>query len=204
MERIKCRFDFSPVAKVRLIPVMSRFPVNHVRFNGRLSQAFHTGKAIPQGSPLSPYVCCVYVSDIFATPLRYTRPVRQVVSSYVDDSVIHVAPDHGKHTMSIMEEIFKDCDRIGRLRGMGFSMINTKWIGFGDRVWDAMIVNGVSLEPMEELRVLCFYFNVANNFSSHVNYWLGRGLMVRRRIGALGRRFGRSGGIDAFGIFRLI
>jgi len=42
-----------------------------------------------------------------------------------------------------------------------------------------------------------------NNFSSHVKYWLERGLGVRRRISALGRRFGGTGGIGAWETFRL-
>jgi len=182
----------------------SRCRTVRFKFNGRLSKELYTSKGIPQCSPLSPYLFGVYVADIFAARLRYTPTIRQLVSSYVDDGVILVATNDREQTMCIVEEVFKNCDRIGMFRGMGFSTIKTKRIGFGDRACDARIINGVLLEPVEELRVLCFYFNIANNFSSHVKYWLGRGLMMRRRIGAFGRRFGGSGGIDAFGIFRLI
>jgi len=39
--------------------------------------------------------------------------------------------------------------------------------------------------------------------SSHVSYWLERGLGVRKRISALGRRFGSDGGLDAWCTYRL-
>jgi len=175
------------------------------KFNGRLSKEYHTTLGIPQGSPLSPYLFAVYVADILKPRLRYTPTVRHVVTSYVDDGVILVATNNQEYTKDIIRGLFDDCDRIGRERGMGFSLIKTKWIGFGDRPWSDMGINGVMLAPVSELRVLGYYFNIANNFHSHVQYWLRRGLDVRKRISALGRRFGGcGGGIDAFGIFRLI
>jgi len=50
---------------------------------------------------------------------------------------------------------------------------------------------------VEDLRVLGYRFNGFLNMSSHVSYWLERGLGVRRRISGLGRRFGSDGGLDA-------
>ena len=62
---------------------------------------------------------------------------------------------------------------------------------------------GNVLEPVTALRVLGYQFNIFNNFSAHVLYWLERGLGVRNRISALGRRFG-EGALDAWGTYRLI
>jgi len=64
-------------------------------------------------------------------------------------------------------------------------------------------IDGEILTPVEDLRVLGYRFNVFLNMSSHVSYWLERGLGVRRRISALGRRFGRDGGLDAWCTYRL-
>jgi len=59
------------------------------------------------------------------------------------------------------------------------------------------------LEAVDDLRVLGFRFNMYGNFSAHVDYWLKRGLEVRGRISAMGRRFG-EGAILAWGTHRLI
>jgi len=173
------------------------------KFNGRLSKEFFTTRGIPQGSPLSPFLFAIYVADIFRPRIRYTPAVRQVVTSYVDDGVILVATRHRSDTINHIKEIFNNCDRIGRARSMGFSVIKTKWIGFGDTNWGSIDINGIKLEPEEELRILGFYFNVTNNFSSHIRYWLKRGLEVRGRIASMGRRFGDDAGMDAFGTWRL-
>jgi len=126
-----------------------------------------------------------------------------VVSSFVDDGVILVASDSRDLTRYTMTELFKDCDRIARGRKMGFSAIKTKWIGFGGTTWEDLNIDGELLTPVEDLRVLGYRFNVFLNMSSHVSYWLDRGLGVRRRISALGRRFGSDGGLDAWCTYRL-
>ena len=66
-----------------------------------------------------------------------------------------------------------------------------------------MDIDGEILTPVEDLRVLGYRFNVFLNMSSHVSYWLERGLGVRRRISAFGRRFGSDGGLDAWCTYRL-
>jgi len=58
--------------------------------------------------------------------------------------------------------------------------------------------DGEMLKLGEDLRVLGYRFNVFLNMSSHVSYWLDRGLGVRRRISTLGRRFGSDGGLDGW------
>ena len=77
-----------------------------------------------------------------------------------------------------MAELFKDCDRIAKGRKMGFSAIKTKWIGFGGTRWEDLDIDGELLTPVEDLRVLGYRFNVFLNMSSHVSYWLERGLGV--------------------------
>jgi len=126
-----------------------------------------------------------------------------VISSYVDDVVIIVASDSRDLTRYTMAELFKDYDRVARGRRMGFSAIKTKWIGFGGTAWGDLDIDGEMLTPVEDLRVLDYRFNVFLNMSSHVSYWLERGLGVRRRISELGRRFGSDGGLHAWCTYRL-
>ncbi|RPB04414.1 hypothetical protein L873DRAFT_1799270 [Choiromyces venosus 120613-1] len=72
---------------------------------------------------------------------------------------------------------------------MGFSAIKTRWIGFGDDDWDAMMLRDTLLPPVKDLRILGYRFNRHLNWSAHVRYSLGRSLQARHRISALTRRF---------------
>jgi len=173
------------------------------RFNGRISKPYCVNCGISQGSPLYPILFGAYVADIFEPRLRYSPSVRTVVSSYVDDGVILVASDSRDLTRYTMTEFLKDCDRIARGSKMAFSTIKTKWISFGGTTWEDLDIDGELLTPVEDLRVFGYRFNVFLNMSSHVSYWLERGLCVRRRISALGRRFGSDGGLDASCTYRL-
>lgn len=172
------------------------------RFNGRVSKIYHLNKGIPQGSPLSPFLFGAYIADIFTPRMRYGPSLHQLVVSYVDDAAIMVAADSRTMAVAALTETFEDCRRIAGARGMGFSVIKTKWIGFGDCAWDGMEIDGHCLMPEASLQVLGFYFNMYNNFSCHVKYWLERGLGVRRRIMAMGRRFG-EGALGAYGTLEL-
>jgi len=69
-----------------------------------------------------------------------------------------------------MAELFNDCDRMARGRNMGFSVIKTKWIGFGGTTWEDLNIGEEILTPVEDLRVLGYRFNVFLNTSSHVSY----------------------------------
>jgi len=201
-----CDFLAARECPANLILWVRRWAGNRVvrfRFNGRVSKPYFVNCGIPQGSPLSPFLFGAYVADIFEPRLRYSPSVRTVISSFVDDGVILVASDSRDLTRYTMEELFMDCDRIAKGRNMGFSAIKTKWIGFGGTAWEDLDIDGELLTPVEDLRVLGYRFNVFLNMSSHVSYWLDRGLGVRRRISALGRRFGSDGGLDAWCTYRL-
>ena len=173
------------------------------RFNGRISKVYHTSKGLPQGSPLSPFLFRAYVADIMRPRMIYTPSMRRIVSSYVDDEVVLVAADTRDCARDMLVDTYRDCCRVASGRGMGFSVLKTKWIGFGGK-WDALEWDGHVSEPVEDLRVLGFRFNMYANFTAHVDYWLKRGLGVRARIGALGRRFGGVGGLGAWETLRLI
>jgi len=168
------------------------------RFNGRVSRDYGIERGVPQGSPLSPFLFGAYVADVLAPRIRYGPSVRTIVSSYVDDGVIAVAADSRELACSTGIELFTDCSRIASLRGLGFSALKTEWIGIGDVAWDPIDLQGLRLAPVDDLRVLGYRFNKHLNWSSHVDYWLRRGLEVRNRISAVTRRYGDSDGAGAW------
>jgi len=174
------------------------------RFNGRISREYTLSKGIPQGSPLSPFLFGVYVADIFRPRLQVSPSCRSMVGSYVDDGLIGVAGDSVRMVKNRLEEVFRGCVETAEGRGMGFSGLKTKWIGFGQHDWGMLELNGVEVENEDDLRVLGMRFAKDGKMGRHVDYWLKRGLGVRARIGALGRRFGGFGGLGAWEIMRLV
>ena len=50
-------------------------------FNGRISKSYYVSGGIPQGSPLSPYLFAIYITDIFRCRLRHSPTVRRAVLS---------------------------------------------------------------------------------------------------------------------------
>ena len=174
------------------------------RFNGRLSRYYDIERGVPQGSPLSPFLFGAYVADVLAPRLRYGPSVRIIVISYVDDAVIAVAASSQSLAKYIAAEIFEDCCNVARARGLDFAPLKTEWIGFGDLPWDPLGLGPAVLPPVEDMRVLGYRFNRHLNWSTHVDYWLRRGLGVRNRISAVTRRFGDTGGAGAWEAFRLV
>ena len=201
-----CHFLANRECPANLILWVRRWAGNCVvkfRFNGQVSKPYFVNCGVPQGSPLTFFLFGAYVADILEPRLRYSPPVRTVVSSYVDDGVILVASYSRDLTRYTMAEVFKDSDRVARGRKIGFSTIKTKWIGFGGTTWDDLDIDGELLTPVEDLRVLGSRFNVFLNMSSHVSYWLEKDLGIRKRISAWGRRFGSDEGLDAWCTYHL-
>jgi len=97
-----------------------------------------------------------------------------------------------------------DCRRISQNIGMDFEVTKMEWLGFGREDWACITVDDEPLVPTKEIRILGYRFNTTGNDKAHADYWIARGLEVRRRINALGRRFGSHGGIGAWECIRLI
>ena len=127
-----------------------------------------------------------------------------MVLSYVDDGLIGVAGDSVGIVKNRLEEVYGGCVETAVSRGMGFSGLKTRWIGFGRHDWDMLGLNGVEVADEDDLRILGMRFAKDGKMGKHVGYWLKRGLGVRARIGALARRFGGFGGLGAWEVMRLL
>jgi len=57
---------------------------------------------------------------------------------------------------------------------------------------------------VKEIRILRDRLRKNRCMKGHIEYWLERGVGVRRRIGALSRRYGSDGGLGAWECMRLI
>jgi len=70
------------------------------------------------------------------------------------------------------------------------------WLGPGDQPsTDLVLEDGTSIPPGNELHLLVYWFNNFLAMSTHVSYWLERGLGIRRRIAWMARRFAGSSGL---------
>ena len=109
-----------------------------------------------------------------------------------------------KLTVQHVGETFEECRLLAEKRGMGFEARKCEWIGFGRGEWPSVEAGGEVIRPVGEIRVLGYRFNKEPNDNANGQYWVDCGFGVRKRIGALGRRFGSGGGIGAYECWRLI
>jgi len=163
-------------------------------------------KGVPQGSPLSPFLFGVYVADVFRPRIQTRLNFRRMVCSYVDDGGILVATPTIKGTKEKLVECLGECVKVEETRGMGFSNSKMDWIGFGEGDWGELETGGGKLKEVKEIRILGYRIDKRRNMGVHMEYWVDRGVGVKRRIAGLGRRFGShwQGGLGARECLRLI
>jgi len=126
------------------------------------------------------------------------------VSSYVDDGTIAVAGSTQKIAMDLIMKLFEDCNRIAKLRNMSFALKKTEWMGMGKKRWNRLATEEGLIEPVDEIRILGYRLDMDGRMNVHTEYWLERGVGMRRRIASIGRRYGSKGGIGAWEYNRLI
>jgi len=87
---------------------------------------------------------------------------------------------------------------------MSFSPKKIEWIGFGEEDWGSLEIEGVSTQGVKEIRILGYRLGKNRGMKGHIEYWLEKGVGVRRRIKALSRRYESKGGLGAWEYMRLI
>ena len=174
------------------------------RFNGRISKVYHLTRGVPQGSPLSPFLFGVYVADVFRPRIKTGIGLRTMVCSYVDDGTIAVSTPNISNTKYELARIFDECDEVASKRGMKFNPDKVDWIGFGKTEWGELKIKGMERRMVEEIRILGYRIGRDRKMKSQMEYWMERGIGVKRRIASVSRRYGSEGGIDAWGCMRLM
>jgi len=175
-----------------------------LRFNGKISKEYHLNKGVPQGSPLSPFLFGVYVADVFRPKFLTRMGMMSYCASYVDDGALMAAANDIDSCKAELTERFKECRDIARGRGMGFDQTKVVWIGFGKESWGALDLGDCKKEGVGEIRILGYRMDKLRGMGGHVDYWMDRGVGVKRRIAGLGRRYGSEGGLGAWECVRLL
>jgi len=145
-----------------------------LRFNGRISKRFDCSKGVPQGSPLSPYLFCKYVKEVFALHFHHSPHRSRLTMSYVDNGTIMIAGHNCSTVIHEMKETYLSCRQIAKEIGMDFGIRKTEWMGFESEQWDGMEIDRDVLMAVKEIRILGYRFNTANNDKAHVDYWIER------------------------------
>ncbi|PWW80257.1 hypothetical protein C7212DRAFT_306306 [Tuber magnatum] len=90
-------------------------------------------------------------------------------------------------------------------RGITLDLKKIQWIGFGKGHWGPMELHEEWKSCRDEIRILEYWFGrTGRSMKECIEYWLGRGEGVGRRIVAISKRLGLRGGIGAWEVIRLV
>lgn len=137
-----------------------------IAFDGQIEEFTAIDAGVPQGSPISPILFLIYISDLFES-----NAVKFI--SYVDDITLTATSTTLRRNKMILErEITKMCD-IADQGGIQFDIKKTElihWVGGkAPRDYPITLPDGNIIKPSNTIIWLGINFDPHLNFKAHVN-----------------------------------
>jgi hypothetical protein len=139
-------------------------------FNGRQSKEMKMSAGVPQGSPLSPYLFAIYISEI-AKPRIIDEPdTMRIILSYVDDFIMAIAAKK-KRNREIANQTWDEINKDAETEGMSFAANKTKTFHCNNS--NQYTISGTGT-PEKTIRILGYWFDKNGIGTTHLNHWTNK------------------------------
>lgn len=143
-------------------------------FDDETTQSFDVDVGVPQGSPVSPILFLIYISELFKQNHYLTREFSVRLISYIDDIAIVASSKTFHENCRILKKIASKLIDWGNNHFVQFDMKKTELIHFDSshRATSASnsvkLTNDLIIEPQEYIRWLGIWFDRKLTFKIHV------------------------------------
>jgi hypothetical protein len=158
------------------------------RFNGQTSNTYEITAGVPQGSPLSPYLFAIAMTNIAQPNIQENRKNRTMTLSYVDDFTILIG---GKISDERKKEAKKEWDEIKKkaeTEGMKFADNKTKLFHSDKSRWHIT----ENQKPEEEIRILGYWMGKKGIGQKHLRHWTNKARNNTHQLRAITNRFNKG------------